>query len=330
MASFPRRVVTITAVLGSAALLTIGAPLWLPALAIVDAFRRRRLASLRLGLFAWFFLLCESAGLLAAGFLWLRQRVLPEPHERYLDRNFRLQHWWGAALYAGASRIYGFSLTLESEGDLSRGPFLLMLRHASIGDTLLGVKLFSEPYGLKLRYVLKNELLWDPCLDVVGHRVPVAFVRRDGSDTPRELRAIGELARNLGPEDGVLIYPEGTRFTEEKRQRVIERSKERGDDALAQRADRLQRVLPPRRGGPQVLFAAEPDADVEVCAHTGFEAAATAGDLWAGRLIGKRIHVRCTRFPAEAIPAAAEEAWEWLLDRWEEVDAFVTQHQEAV
>ena len=37
----------------------------------------------------------------------------------------------------------------------------------------------SRRYHLRLRYVLKRELLWDPCLDIVGQRVPNIFVDRD-------------------------------------------------------------------------------------------------------------------------------------------------------
>jgi hypothetical protein len=54
-----------------------------------------------------------------------------------------------------------------------------MLRHASIGDTLLASALVGRPHGIFwLRYVLKRELLWDPCLDVVGNRLPHVFVDR--------------------------------------------------------------------------------------------------------------------------------------------------------
>ena len=36
---------------------------------------------------------------------------------------------------------------------------------------------------IRLRYVLKHELRWDPCLDIVGWRLPNAFVRRGAQDT---------------------------------------------------------------------------------------------------------------------------------------------------
>lgn len=321
-----RRLVTIPAVLGLACLGALSAPLWLSLLLGVDAFGRRRLASVRLGLFAMGYLACEVAGILACCGLWLRQLALREGREVWLRRNFRLQCWWAGAIWAIARRVYRLELSVESDSDLSRGPILLFLRHASLGDTLLGALLFARPYGLRLRYVLKRELLVDPCLDIVGHRLPNVFVRRDGADTPREIGAVAELARDLGPSDGVLIYPEGTRFTRDKQRRLVERLKEKGNTALAVRAERMRNVLPPRPGGPLALLDAAPDADVVLCMHHGFEAAGTAGDLWSGRLIGSRIQVRCVRIPAREIPA---DRAAWLLDRWDDVDAFVTDRQRS-
>lgn len=321
-----RRLLTIPAVLGLALLALVTAPLWLTLLLLLDAVRRRRMASLRMGLFAGFYLACETAGLLAAFALWLRRHATGEDEALYRARNFRLQRWWAGALFAAARRIYRLELRVEQEGDPFRGPMLLFLRHASLGDTLLGSQVFSIPHGIELRYVLKSELLWDPCLDVVGHRLPNTFVRRDGEDSKREIEAVAALARDLGPDEGVLIYPEGTRFTEDKRRRVIARLEERDDGRLLAHARRLRAVLPPRHGGPLALMEAAPDVDVVLCMHHGFEAAGTAGDLWSGRLIGSRIDVRCVRYPAGTIP---EDRAGWLLDRWLEVDTFVMGHQEA-
>lgn len=338
--------VTIPAVLGLACLGAASAPLWLPLLLAVDAVRRRRLASLRVGLFVMAYLACETAGIAASFALWLRQLAVREAPAVWMERNFRLQCWWAGRIWAAARRIYRLELEVETEGDMSRGPLLLFLRHASLGDTLLGALLFSRPHGLRLRYVLKRELLIDPCLDIVGARLPNVFVRRDGMDSPGEIRAVADLARDLGESDGVLMYPEGTRFTREKQRRLVERLKEKGDTALAVRAERMHNVLPPRPGGPLALLKAAPDADVVLCMHQGFESAGTLRDLWNGGLTGSRIHVRCVRLSppwkrgaSPSAPPRSTRAWPgargpadpalWLLDRWDEVDAFVTQHQEA-
>ncbi|HRE89632.1 MAG TPA: 1-acyl-sn-glycerol-3-phosphate acyltransferase, partial [Myxococcota bacterium] len=85
--------------------------------------------------------------------------------------------------------------------------------HTSLVDTLLPTTYLTARRGLKLRWVLKRELLVDPCLDVAGSRLPNAFVARDGSDTEKALAQVRALATDLPADEGVLIYPEGTRFT---------------------------------------------------------------------------------------------------------------------
>lgn len=316
-----RRLLTVPAVLGLTLLAVLAAPLALALAAGADLLFRRRFATLRLLGFGIVYLASETAGILTAFGLWLWRLVARPDAERYRDANFRLQCLWAGALFGAARRLYGLRVELdESDADLGRGPLLVLFRHASMADTLLGAALFSIPHGLRLRYVLKSELLWDPCLDIVGHRLPNVFVNREASDRAGQIRAIAELADGLGPRDGVLIYPEGTRFSRVKRQRVIQRLRREGEPALADRAERLAHVLPPRPGGTLALLAAAPEADVVLCMHTGLENAATLGDFLSGRLIGRTLRVRCVRFSAEKIPALPLD---WLLDCWDEVDAFV-------
>ncbi len=111
------------------------------------------------------------------------------------------------------------------------------------------------------------------------------------------------LTEDLGEGEGILIYPEGTRFTPAKLERAQEIVRERQPE-VAPLADRLQHLLPPRLGGP--LGAASkrsPDADVVFCGHVGFDGFQYISDVWAGRLVGSVIGVRFWRVPAAEIPA---------------------------
>jgi 1-acyl-sn-glycerol-3-phosphate acyltransferase len=326
LAAASRRLLTVPTILVLAVALTLTAPLLLPTAAAFDLLLRRRLATLRLVGFAIVYLWAETAGILASLGLWLWQALSGPDRQRTLDAHFRLQCWWAGTLFGAARRLYGIRIELETDADLGSGPVLVLLRHTSMADTLLGAAVFSIPHGLRLRYVLKSELLWDPCLDIVGHRLPNVFVDRAASDRAAGIRAIGDLAQGLGPRDGVLIYPEGTRFSHAKRERVIQRLRHAGEDALSERAERLRHVLPPRPAGTLALLAAAPEADVVICMHTGLENAATLGDFLSGRLIGRTLRVRCVRHPAKEIPDAPLD---WLLERWDEVEAFVANAQEA-
>lgn len=320
-----RRLITIPTVLLLALLGLTAAPIWVPALALFDAVRPPPRAALRCGLFFLMFALCEAAGVLASFALG----IWPGSPEQRADRHYRLQWLWGSAILGGAARIFGLRFQVEGAEHVRRGPMLLFLRHASMADTVIAARFISRPNGIRLRYVLKRELLWDPCLDIVGHRLPNLFVDRASRDPEAEIRAVAELARDLGERDGVLIYPEGTRFSPARRRALLERLKQKGRDELVARADALQRVLPPRTGGPLALIKASPDTDVVLCAHHGFEGAATFHSLWSGAMIGRRVRVRFWRVAAADVPRDPDEREHWLFSQWGRIDAWLGE-QEAL
>jgi len=319
-----RRLVTVPAYLVLAGLSLALAPLWLPAALLADALRPPPRTAARCGAFFSFYLLCESAGILLAFGAWLLSGTWAgAPRDRLLRRSFALQTAWGTALFAGARRIFALRLEVEGAEALAKRPLLLLLRHASVADTLLPVLLVSRPFGTRLRYVLKRELLWDPCLDIVGRRLPNAFVDRFSGESEREAARVRRLVADLGPDEGVVLYPEGTRFTEAKRARVLARLRESADPDRAARAERLRFVLPPRLGGTLALLEANPGADVVIGAHAGFEGLATFWDLWRGVALRRVLRARFWRIPYAELPRDPEARAEWLLAWWERVDAWV-------
>jgi 1-acyl-sn-glycerol-3-phosphate acyltransferase len=209
-----------------------------------------------------------------------------------------------------------FSIRIEfDEGSarLSEGPYVVMMRHASMVDTLLPAALIAGPHRMHLRYVLKAELLADPCLDVAGNRLPNVFVRRGrrGADIP----AVAALADDLGREDAILIYPEGTRFTPDKLTRLQASANQR----LAKVAGRLSHTLPPRPGGAAAL--AQAGHDVVFLVHRGLEGLAGVRDILGGALIGARVKAEAWR--VVAVDVDLEFVDEWLVDQWQRVDQWV-------
>jgi 1-acyl-sn-glycerol-3-phosphate acyltransferase len=237
-----------------------------------------------------------------------------------------LQTWWAGTLLEQLMRLFRMRLDVAGVEEVARGPFLLFIRHSSIADTLLASLLVAKRHAVRLRYILKRELLWDPCLDVVGNRLPNVFVDRGATDSAREIERVSGLAKGLGSRDGVLIYPEGTRFSAAKRQRVLERFESDGLQSLHAYASSLRRSLPPRLGGPLALLRAAPGADVVFCAHVGFEPVSTLGEVWSGGLFGATVRVRFRRVPREEVPSgrAAQEAW--LQREWAEQDQWLAAH----
>jgi 1-acyl-sn-glycerol-3-phosphate acyltransferase len=181
---------------------------------------------------------------------------------------------------------------------------------------------------MRLRYVLKRELLWDPCLDVVGQRIPNVFVDRFSDDPAAEVRRVQVLSRDLGPRDGVFLCPEGTRFSESRRARVLLRLEQEGKEKLLEAARSFSAVLPPQLGGTLGLLEAAPQADVVVGVHTGFEGTTSLARLWNGGLVGRTVRVEFWRVSRCEIPDGRDAREAWLLDQWRRVNDWVLRNRE--
>jgi len=300
------------------------APLAIPLAALIDLMRRSPWVLCRTILFLLLYLACEGAGITASFFLWLaaslgRNRSAAD----YLWRNFALQNLWVRVLAGGAFRLFSIRLEVEGLEDYRGRPILLFCRHVSTADTVLPAYLVAEPQRILLRYVIKRELLLDPCLDIVGNRLPNYFVRRGSGESETEIERVKCLLRDLRPGHGVLMYPEGTRFTPSKRERILKRLAEKGDRESLRRALGLQFVLPPRLGGSLAILENNPGADAVFCAHAGLESTTSIGRLWRGGLVGSTVRVKFWRVPYEEIPRGKEALIEWLWREWSRVNAFV-------
>jgi 1-acyl-sn-glycerol-3-phosphate acyltransferase len=302
-------------------------PLALPIALVYDFLRKTRMIATRILLLLTWFLTCEVWGLAVTGLLYLGQVTLARNDRARSDRWFyALESLWSGALFHGAERIFDFHVVVEPGSDTGMGPLIVFARHASIGDTLLPILLLGAR-GLRIRYVMKHELRLDPCLDIVGDRVPNTFVRRNSGDAAPEIAAVVRLLEGISQRDAVVIFPEGTRFTPEKRMRVLARIEASGDAEAVRRAQSLKHILPPRPGGALGLLEANPGGDVLFFAHTGFDGIATVLDLWAGRLVGATIRVFTWRVPFAEIPKDREGRLAWLAEQWQRVDAWVGEHR---
>jgi 1-acyl-sn-glycerol-3-phosphate acyltransferase len=302
-----------------------GFPLWLAGTALWDLLRGDlRFPLARIFLFGVFFLSCEALGLIGAVLLWaFLGPWTGGAEDRFLAANFRLQCLWANALFTGTRVLFGLELEVTGEEQLSGPAPHLWVRHASLADTLLPAVLLGHRHGMRLRWVMKRELLGDPCLDVVGQRLPNVFVRRGSNRVDVELAAIAHLAETAGPGEGILIYPEGARFSVDRRQRALARVAESGPPGRLERLEKLGCLLPPRLGGPLALLHARPDLDVVIMGHAGLDGLSHVRDFLSGALIGRRISVRYWRFPAAQVPESDAARAEWLDQRWLELDRWL-------
>lgn len=316
-----RRIVSISLYGLVAIALILLAPLWIPIGFVVGAIRRRSFIVLRLLTFGMFYFTFEMVTLVRVAIA--RSRFAGDTPS-FQARILTLQGWWAGTIVSVASHLLRLTFSVEGTEHATPGPAILLIRHASILDTLLPTVFIQRPTNWRVRYVVKQELLVDPCIDIAGHILPNYFIDRSG-DRRAELAGIRTLARDLG-DDGVLIFPEGTRFSEDKRARALARIGRDAPEVLAL-AESLEGVLPPKPGGVTALLDALPGVDCVFLAHRGLEQFNKVSDVLSGAVVGSTVHVRIWRVDSESIPRQAGEQVCWLYEQWNRVSAFVTDRE---
>jgi 1-acyl-sn-glycerol-3-phosphate acyltransferase len=313
-----RRCVTIPAFLAALLGWTALLPVLLPLALAFDLALRRRLAAVRFVAAVLLFFGFEIFGVLAVGALVLTGRGTRE-------RFYALEARWADALLRALLALFGMRLQLDGLDALRPGPILLVGNHVSVADALLPAAFATARRGVRLRYVAKGELVWDPCVDLAGHFLPNVFVRRGSADTPGDLARVVSLAADLGPDDGVILLPEGTRFTRAKREALLARRELEGPREHLEADKRLRCLMPPRTGGLLALFDAAPGADLVVMAHTGLEGVVRIPDLWGGALLRRTLRVQFWRVPIASLPASREARIDWIYAQWERLDRWLAE-----
>lgn len=271
-------------------------------------------------LFVLGYLWCETIGIVTSFYLWLRYLPgsRPGPAAGFIDANYRLQYWWCDALKRIGETVYRLTFEVNGADALRGAPALVLPRHASIADTVIPMVFYAMPKQVRLRYVLKKELLLDPCLDIVGNRLPNYFVDRGGDDSEQARRGVAQLVASLKTDEGVLIYPEGTRFSQQKRDAL--RARYAGVPEILAQLDRWDSVLPPRLGGALALLQANPGRDLLFCAHSGFEGSSHFGTLINGSWMRAHIRITFWRVPFAEIPRGGAAQTAFLFSQWDRMN----------
>jgi 1-acyl-sn-glycerol-3-phosphate acyltransferase len=332
----PRRVRRVAGPLLIGAL--VAAVVLLPVLVVVAVLASLllpgRWRALRLLGFGLVYLVLEVAGLAAAAVLW----GLSGLGRRLRAPAFRAAHYTVLRLLLDvlmrvAQRL--FALRLVTDGASwsplddgvpgSTNAMVVLSRHAGPGDSFLLVHtLMNRDHLRRPRIVLKDLLQLDPLIDVYLNRLPNHFVPADPTGGTGSEQAIADLARDLGEEDALLIFPEGANFTARRRTRAIQRLQDRGLLTAVRRAEAMRNLLPPRPGGVVAALRAAPHADVVLVAHTGLEHLSTVRDLWRSLPMDKTLHLRWWFIPAADVPRDETQLTDWLYQWWETIDDWIT------
>ena len=312
-----RRAVSVPGVALAAILLTATIPLWVPLAVIADVVRRRfRLPITRLLAYGVCWSWIELAGVAGAAGTFLAGRARDDTTQ------YALMKWWANTQMTALRRTIGFVPRVEGIDALAGGNAIVLCRHASLADSLLSAWAIRCEADLRPRYVLKRELLADPCLDIVGLRVPNHFLDREANHNSPELDALRSLAHGVGEGVVAVIFAEGTRANDRKRARALERIGERDPDRGTRLAG-LRRLLPPRPAGATALVEGAPDADLVLAWHTGFDGL----DTFSGVIRGLARPLPPVRFVVRRVERSEVPVGDafvpWLDEQWVRMDGEV-------
>jgi 1-acyl-sn-glycerol-3-phosphate acyltransferase len=193
-------------------------------------------------------LVVHTTALFWLAWAWLTTEALRGDKAADARESYRVEAILSRGIIKIITRLFGAKLEVEGLDELGPEPNIILARHASVLDPLL-VLAVTWPRGARVRWVAKRELLWDPCIDILGHRFPTAFVWRKGRAPKRDLKAVTRLVDHLEDHDAVLLFPEGTRHSEEKKARAIAPRAE-GPVARRARASAQARSAAAPRGHP--------------------------------------------------------------------------------
>jgi 1-acyl-sn-glycerol-3-phosphate acyltransferase len=201
------------------------------------------------------------------------------------------------------------------------GPLLFFSRHAGPGDTVVLIDLLLTRFDRLPSVVFKESIVIDPCVDLIGHRLPHAILNT--AEPERCEARIEEVAMGLRDRGVLLLFPEGGNFTAERRRLAIGKLWRKGRRNEAQEAEGMTHVLPPRSTGVLAALRGNPDADVIFAAHTGLGLAAFPRELWRAAPIGRTLKTRMWLWPAADHPEGPEEQSAWIYNCWKQIDEWI-------
>lgn len=321
-----RRPLTITTWLVLSTLALLFSPLLLAVAAIAAAALRRPQPLLLTRMLISYFA-HELGGLVGCGALWLLSGFGARVRSpRFRRLHYRLLNWYVHGLATRVLELLDIDVAPhvsdEVRAALQRDrPLIFLSRHAGPGDTLLLVDLLQCRYDRLPSVVFKDTLAIDPCIDLIGHRLPHAVL--DTSDREECEARIKQVTAHLDPRGILILFPEGGNFTLERRRRAVRNLWRGGRRGQAEQAEGMSHVMPPKPAGALAALAANSEADVIFGAHTGLGLAAFPGEIWRHTPIGKTLTERMWVVPADERPKDPDDQVQWLYDWWRRIDAWV-------
>lgn len=304
-------------------------PVLLLLAAVADlALRRRRWQTVRVVAFAEFYLLIEIAGLIALFVLWIGSGFgLAMQSERMLRAHYGLLQWMLRWVNGAARKLFHMRIWIEGRPKPQPGPVLLFSRHGGPGNSLMLVGTIMIGYHRRPRIVMLAKLQWEPLFDTMLNRLPNRFIQHDPRNRQKYIDLIADLASGLDDTGAFVLFPEGHDFTQPLRLKAIAHLRSKGHHDEAEKAERLERVLPPRHGGVMAAISAAPEADVVFVAHTVLEDIGSFRDLWKRVPFEEPILSHYWRVAPAEVPREQDELIDWLFEWWERIDTWIEERR---
>ena len=223
--------------------------------------------------------------------------------------------------------LFGLKFEIEGLELAGPGPVMIMIRHASIIDNMLPDAVVVREHGIGLRFVLKRELQMIPVIDIGGRWVPTNYVRRASADPEAEIAGCCELTQDLGPGEGILIYPEGTRYTPKKLARAQEMIAERHPSSRRSRTG-SRTSCRPASAARWRCSRRPPESRHRHLRPRRLRRLRVHQRHLGGGLVGQTIKIKFWRVPGRRDPRRPAGADRWLYDHWQELDDWVGEQRE--
>jgi 1-acyl-sn-glycerol-3-phosphate acyltransferase len=321
-----RRPLTVTTWLFASAACLLLSPLLLLVAALAAALTRRPQPLLFTRLVIAY-LARELLVLIACGGLWLMSGFGARMRSRRSQRlHLRLLRWFVHGMAAEVLDLLRIDIesapSPAAESALRRdGPLLFFSRHAGPGDTVLLVDRLLSEYDRAPSVVFKQTLAIDPCIDLIGHRMPHAVL--DTSNAEECEAQIRSVAAGLEARGVLVLFPEGGNFTPERRQRALHSLRRKGRRREAAAGERMTHMMPPHPTGALAALRGNPQADIVFAAHTGLGLAAFPRELWRETPIDRTLKTRMWLVEAKDRPEGEDAQTQWLYEWWQRLDAWV-------
>ena len=190
-------------------------------------------------------------------------------------------------------------------------PVIALCRHAGAGDSVLLLHILLTRYRRAPGIVMKEVLTLDPVVGIVSRHLPTALI--DGADD--DLEEVRDVARGLGADAAMVLFPEGGNITPDRRRKAIDWLWRNEHHGRAERFERLGHVMAPRPRGVLAAMQGTQAADVILVAHAGLGYREIPRD--------KTIAFRLWHVPAGDLPHEDADRLEWLDEWWERMDDWV-------